>query len=123
MKTQVKPVPRNELRDYYVPLIEALLKQRGKMTREAIAVELGLNPNTAAAYLHHMYRTLRIIRRGQRNLRSQLEWQVGADFTLPADDEDVTTTQRTVPARQLGMARDALVAALFGAPVQGASAC
>ncbi len=45
-------------------------------------------------------------------------FELGKDLTLSAADQQQT---RTVPARQVGMWRDRLVAALFG-PAQGAAA-
>jgi hypothetical protein len=110
-------VPRYEQRAYYVKEIEQLMAERGLVTRELICDELGLNPNTASAYLRHMHKDLRMIQRLQeRKGISRVQWKLGEDFALVAMDDEIErgAKQHTVPARQIGMCRDSLVAALFG---------
>lgn len=110
---------RNEQRDHYVPLIKAML-ERGPAARGDIAAELGLNPNTLTIYLRYMHQTLGIIRRGPVAGNNSFRWELGEDPALAYQIEK--GDQRTVPARQVGMWRDVMVAALFGAPGQGAAA-
>lgn len=109
---------RNEDRDRYVPLIRAIL-ERGPEARGDIATELGLNPNTLTIYLRYMHQTLGEIRRGPIAGNNSFRWELGEDPALCYRIEK--GDQRTVPARQVGMWRDSLVAALFG-PGQGAAA-
>jgi len=66
-----------------------------------------------------MHRVLRIIRKAKKNPDGSIEWELGEDATLPA--EEAGTKQHTVPARQMDMCRDALVAALFGPASASAS--
>lgn len=120
----LRDLPRHEQRKHYLPKIEKLL-EAGPTTRETICAELGLNPNTATAYLRHMYKDLRTIRKAATLEDNTVLWELGEDPTLAAMDEDAeagNAKQHTVTARQMGMARDPLVAGLFGAPGQGAAA-
>ena len=69
---------------------------------------------------------LRVARRaGTQDEQKRELWELGEDPTLPSPDEllDQSFAQRrsAVPARQVGMWRDYLVAALFG-PAQEAAA-
>lgn len=101
-----------------------LLQEGPKTVGELLAVVGGLRP-TFSNYLNHMHKTLRVIRMtGQYRNRGEI-WMLGADPALPnPDDEldDLIAPKRGIhPARQIGMRRDPLVAALFG-PAQGAAA-
>ena len=101
-----------------------LLKEGPKTAAEMFAVIGGLRP-TFSNYLNHMHKTLRQIRMtGQYRNRGEL-WELGADPALPELDDEldqlIAPKRGIHPARQLGMRRDPLVAALFG-PALGATA-
>lgn len=107
-----------------VAKVVELLRERPMTAGELLAVVGGLRP-TFSNYLNHMHKTLRLIRMtGEYRNRGEI-WALGADPTLPDLDDELDTLiapKRGVhPARQLGMRRDPLVAALFG-PALGAAA-
>lgn len=96
-----------------------------KTLAELLVVVKCLRP-TMANYMRYMHKTLRVIHMtGQYRNRGEL-WALGEDKTLPTFDEQLdqlfAAKRGTVPARQMGMPRDPLVAALFG-PAQGGAAC
>lgn len=115
-----------ELRAQAVEQIKVLLAEKPRSPLE-IAERLGLHKSTAYAHLNHMASELRLVRRsGHFDAKRRELWILGADHSLPTVEDRLDGFKMkvaTVPARQLGMARDALVAALFGTPGQGASAC
>lgn len=85
---------------------------------QVLASELQVTRTTVFGYLRHMHKTERSIRlAGETRGRAEL-WELGADPALPAPDEalDRSFARKcaTVPARQVGMEREPLVAALFG---------
>lgn len=91
----------------------------GPMSTFDVKKALGVSSSATYAALNFMMLELREVRRsGQRDDRRAFLWELGEDLTLSAADQQQT---RTVPARQVGMWRDHLVAALFG-PAQGAAA-
>ncbi|MEH6435810.1 hypothetical protein [Massilia sp. DD77] len=101
-----------------------LLAER-PMTAAEVRAALYLNTSTAFAYLHYMASQLRQVRKtGTRDAKGRELWELGEDPTLPTPDQtlDLAFAQRrsTVPARQVGMWRDSLVAALFGPSVSEA---
>lgn len=106
-------------RAYYLRRIEAMFKKRGTLTRDDVVTALHLHPHTAGSYLRHMHRDLRMIRKVKR-VGSTAIWELGEDPALAVFVE-FKTKQRMVPARQVGMWRDSLVAAFFG-PARGAVA-
>lgn len=108
-----------------VEKIKVLLAQR-RMSAAEIAEELDLLKTTAFAYLRHMSLELRVARKaGIQVEHGRQLWELGEDLTLPTPDElleqSIAVRRSTVPARQVGMWRDSLVAALFG-PARGAAA-
>lgn len=112
-------------REAAVEQIKVLLAQR-RMCAAEIADELNLVKTTAFAYLRYMAVQLRVARRaGAQDEQKRELWELGEDPTLPSPEEllDQSFAQRnaTVPARQLGMWRDPLVAAIHG-PALGAAA-
>jgi hypothetical protein len=86
-----------------------------------LSVILDVHQSTVFSYLHHMERELRTARKSGKRRGTRELWELGADPLLPVKDapRDVGHTPRngTVPARQCGMWRDPLVAALFGPPI------
>ncbi len=116
---------KKERRAAAVEQIKLLLAE-GPKTAADLREALGLNGSTAFAYLHHMASDLRIARKtGTQDGKGRELWELGEDLTLPHPDAelDASFAQRahTVPARQVGMWRDAMVAALFG-PAGGVAA-
>lgn len=107
------------MREQGVKLIEQMLEARGTIKRQEIIDELGVHPVTATSWLCHMHKDLRIISRSKRRADGTIDWMLGEDKTLPA--AEVEESRSVVPARQVGMWRDALVAAFFG-PAQGVAA-
>lgn len=88
-----------------------------KTTHELLEI-VGAAKGTLAKYLHDMRYTHQTIRfSGERKGRSEL-WTLGADPSLPDPDERLdklfAQKRRFRPAKQIGMRRDPLVAALFG---------
>lgn len=98
-----------------------VLLQSGPKSARALADEIGLIPSTAYAYLRYMAIDLRSVHRtGMLDQLKRETWALGEDLLLPTRDQMMDTAfaqrQRTVPAKQVGMWRDGLVSALFGAP-------
>jgi hypothetical protein len=111
----LRKVAACDQRELYVPKILKLLVA-GPTSLDTIAVTLELRKDVAAGYLRHMHHDLREIRKSTKLVGADL-WELGEDLTLAAAEG-----QGTVPARQLGMTRDPLVAAMFGPAQQGAAA-
>lgn len=91
---------------------------------QILAEELQVVRATVFGYVRYMHKSERSIRpTGEMRGRGEL-WTLGADPALPAVDEapDGSFACATVPARQIGMCRDGLVAALFGPAQQGVAA-
>lgn len=110
---------RAAARDHAIERIRELL-MLGPASRATICEAIGLNENTCSMYLGYMRKELRLIRVSERkSFVKALEWELGEDPSLPPED---SPTQSSVPARQLGIARDPLVAALFGPAAQAAAA-
>jgi len=103
------------------------LLQEGPKTSSEMYEVIGGARSTLPNYLRHMHQKLRVIRMtGEYRNRAEL-WELGADPALPDPEDDLDSLiapKRGVhPARQLGMRRDPLVAALFGpAQAMGAAA-
>lgn len=101
-----------------------MLKEGLKTAADLFAVVGGKRP-TVSNYLAHMHKNMRVIRMtGQYRDRAEL-WTLGADPALPAPDDEldhIFAVKRGIgPARQIGMRRDPLVAALFGQPLGAAA--
>ena len=101
-----------------VEKITVLLAQR-RMCAAEIADELQLVKGTAFAYLRFMASDLRVARKaGAQDDQGRELWELGEDPTLPSLEEvDAAAdapSRRMVPARQIGLVRDSLIAALFG---------
>jgi hypothetical protein len=82
------------------------------LTTDELNKELGLERYTLVSYLRYMRKEQRLIRQ-----LADGKWEMGEDPALPsvdADDGEGAKQQHVVPARQVGMRRDVLVAALFG---------
>lgn len=117
---------KEEFRADAIEKIRALLAL-GPISSPAVAEKLGLNTSTAYAFMHHMHKELREIRKtGLRDAQNRELWELGEDLLLPTDEELLEQSfepkRATVPARQVGMWRDGLVCALFGAPAQAQGA-
>ena len=98
-----------------------MLLENGPLTSGEISKELGINPIAGYRCLAYMRDDLRQIHSIPANNRRKMnQWAIGPDASLKSKDAalDQSFAERrfTVPARQIGMVRDALVAALFGAP-------
>lgn len=103
-----------------------LLLAGGPLTTTDISVKMGLHRTTVFAFMKFLWRDLRQVRRcgvfdGRRAL-----WELGEDITLPTRPkaiEDILPVHRNmVPAMQLGVSPDPLVAAFFGRPPMTAEA-
>lgn len=85
---------------------------------QVLAEELQVVRATVFGYLRHMHKGERSIRTAEDPRGRAAVWILGADPALPDPDEalDRSFARRCsmVPARQVGMPRDPLVAALFG---------
>lgn len=73
---------------------------------------------TIVGYMGYMHKTLRAIRPSGKFKGRAMLWELGADPTLPALDEEldrvIAPKRGTRPATQIGMWREPLVEALFG---------
>ena len=92
--------------------------QHGPKTAGELLDVVGCLRATLSNYLNHMHKTLRLIHMtGTYRNRGEL-WALGADTKLPSHDEALDqlfeVRRGTSPARQIGMRRDPMVAALFG---------
>lgn len=106
-------------RDAACARILAHLKD-GPLSSGAIAALLNVSPIAAYRYLAHMRDDLRQIHAVLADsARKQYHWVLGADVNQKVKDDklDKSFAPRcfTTPARQIGMVRDSLIAALFGA--------
>lgn len=99
--------------------------EHGPKTAGDLFVIAGCLRPTLSSYMAYMHKTLRVIRKTEEVRERDQRWELGADPYLPTQDEELdrlfAVKRGTAPARQLGMPRDHLVAALFG-PARGASA-
>lgn len=89
------------------------------LTSEQVALALDISPISSYRYLAHMRDELRQIHAVPADsTRKMNQWVLGAGSAPSAKDEgmDRSFAQRRViaPARQVGMVRDSLIAALFG---------
>ncbi len=93
--------------DRLAQLLELLAERR--MTGPDLAEALGVSRPTAHEYLRRLEATGEARRSKERDACGRELWMLGREneFESPAT---------IVPARQIGMWRDALVAALFGPP-------
>jgi len=115
--------PKQGMRSYYTTKIESLLAEHGQMTRGRLAAELGIALNTLDTYLRYMRNELGMIRQIGKYLDGRPLWELGQDTgerRTNAPVKELHKQQQVVPAQQVGMWRDGLVAALFG-PAQGAA--
>jgi len=111
-------------RDAVVAKVTELLQEGPKTVAEMYPHVVCLRP-TFSNYLAHMHKKLRLIHMtGAYRNRAEL-WAWGPDPKLASVDDEIDqafAVRRGVgPARQIGMRRDVLVAALFG-PAPGAVA-
>lgn len=102
-----------------------LLQDGPKTAAELLAEVDGLRP-TFSNWLNHMHKKLRLIRMtGEYRNRGEL-WELGADPAVPDPDDEldalIAPKRGVHPAKQIGMFRDPLVAALFGPAAAGAAA-
>ena len=100
-----------------VAKITESLAEGPKTMAELLDVVKCLRP-TMANYMRYMHKKLRVIHMtGAYRNRGEL-WALGEDKTLPTSDEQLDSLfavkRGCAPARQMGMWRDPLVAALFG---------
>ena len=114
---RVSPAIRQERRIAACARILVAL-EAGPLAAGPVADLVGLNRSTGYAHLKYMASELRTVRRAGHDEEGRVTWELGEDFSLPTPDEclDAAFAARhaTVPARQLGMSRDSLVAAFFG---------
>lgn len=94
----------------------------GAMTVGDIAERFGAPEGTIYGHMVHMEKQGTAHRTGRRDSRRRVLWAVGPKpaASPAAEQEEAMFGSRTVPARQVGMWRDYMVAALFG-PAQGAA--
>lgn len=97
--------------------IHELLKDAPATIGEMYQVVDGLRP-TIVGYLRYMHKSLRTVRPTSETRGRSTLWELGADPTLPTPDEEIdsifATRRGSGPAKQIGMKRDPLIAALFG---------
>lgn len=112
MRTNNKRAAPREEREYYIDLMLVLLKDCGSASTKTLCEQVGLPISTGAKYANYMHRELRLIRHAwERKPFGPSEWELGADPKLAPNTE---SSRRSVPAQQVGIGRDPLVAALFG---------
>lgn len=119
---------RDAVRAAGLARIAELLAARPMTAAELARVlleELRASRATTIGYLRQLHKGERSVRpTGGTQGRSAL-WTIGADPTLPppsdAHERGFVPKRPRVPAQQVGMQRDSLVAALFG-PARGAAA-
>ena len=110
-----------------VAVIESQLLEGPKTIGELLAA-VGGKRATLVSYLIHVHKTRRTARPTSERRGNGFLWVLGADLTLPTQDEELdrmfAVKRGSGPARQIGMIRDPLVAALFGpaVPALGAAA-
>lgn len=99
--------------------IEAMLADAPATISEIYRVVAGSRP-TLVGYVAYMHKKLRKIRPSGQLQGTSILWELGADPAIPSLDEEldrIFAPKRGIrPAVQIGMWRDDLVAALFGAP-------
>jgi hypothetical protein len=107
-------------RDAGTERIRALLAERA-MTVTDLAVELRQSQGTTYAYLRYLAEMDEVHRTDAVDVHQRKMWALGPDESNVAEVETKEKFQGAVivPARQLGIPRDPLVAALFG-PARGA---
>jgi hypothetical protein len=107
------------IRAYYVEQITDLL-DTGPMSAPELIELTGVIRSTMHSYLRYMEQTLLKVRRSGERKDRQVLWEIGISPELGnSDDEDllaIAPKRPVAPAEQVGMWRDGLVAALFGAP-------
>lgn len=95
------------------------LLANGPMTAHDIGAQLGISRTGVRRFLRYMANDLREVRKtGEQADRRRDLWELGENPEVV--DPQVEQQAQTVPARQVGMWRDSLVAALFG-PAPGAA--
>jgi hypothetical protein len=116
----LRKVSACDQREHYAPKILKILLA-GPASTAAIAAKLELRPELVASYLRHLHLEEREIRQYQeRPGFSVVLWRLGADPALaskgatPLGDDESDVKRTVVPARQMGMQRDPMVAAMFG---------
>lgn len=114
---------RRRLREISIEKIAALLAEESLPSGE-IAQRIGMKPTTVYAHLKYMAGMLQLVRKSGRldSMRREL-WELGTSTAVADDNDKGSMPRRRVgPARQVGMRRDSLVEALFGAAAQGVAA-
>lgn len=111
-----------ELREQRIEAITKLLAAGPKSALE-LSATLIINRSTMGTLLLSMEKTLRTARRSGERRGAQVLWELGENPEVEDEiDQAIAPKRPIVPARQVGMWRDGLVAALFG-PGQGAQPC
>lgn len=111
-----------ELREQAVRQIIVMLEQK-PVTPVDVAEALGLHKATAYAHLRYMAENRQARRSGKYDESRRELWALGEELPPPDEvlDDCIAPKRPIVPARQVGMWRDGLVAALFG-QAQGSAA-
>lgn len=104
--------------------IVAILRKAGHATPQHLARELEMCPRTANRYLAYMHKKLRTIRKARLHnakVGTPTIWTLGCQEA--GEDEELERSIEVVQLRgaaeQIGMWRDGLTCALFGAPSTG----
>lgn len=96
--------------------------EAGRCTAPEMCQATQVQKDTLNGYLRYMHKTLRTVRPTSEKRGKSTLWELGADPSLPTHDEildQIIAPKRGIrPAQQIGLARDPLVAALFGAAHQ-----
>jgi len=122
-RRNVATLPRAEQQAHRAACLERIpqLLEQGHKTAAEIGQLLAVHPSTAFAYLHFLAHELHTVRKNGELKNGAALWELGADPSLSAaKNTGAGAPQRSVvPAQQLGMWRDWLVAALFGPAPHG----
>lgn len=101
--------------------MEELMKAGPKTIADLLQVADGQRA-TIVGYLRYMHMTRRTVRPTNATRGRSTLWELGADPSLPTADEKLdrlfAARRGSGPAKQIGMPRDPLVAALFGPATQ-----
>lgn len=104
-------------REESIERIGALLAEKRLQVRDVVQA-FGLNPSTAYAHMKYMEELGLAHRTGERDSLHREWWAAGRGERrandVPVEPDEDPLSMRTVPARQIGMWRDPLTAALFG---------
>lgn len=96
---------------------------KAKLSVVDLARVLRINSNTVYGYLRYMAEMGEVRRSGEFDAERREKWELGAEDPVKLQKQEVKPQGAViVPARQVGMSRDGLVAALFGPAKHGAAA-